>query len=100
MGHDIDIEAWERKFKMVLLVLVVGTVLTVAASYIDLPTGPAIALALAIATAKATLVMLIFMHMIDERQLIYWVMGIAVLFFFFALLIPLFTESNSINVGA
>lgn len=95
MSHEIDVDTWERKFKVVLFVLVVGTVLTVAASYLHLPAAVGIPLALAIATAKGSFVVLYFMHMISERQLIYWVMGIAVLFFFFELLIPFFTEGNT-----
>ena len=60
-----------------------------------MPPTLGIALALAIAMAKGSFVVLYFMHLINERQLIYWVMAIAVLFFFFELLIPLFTEGNT-----
>jgi cytochrome c oxidase subunit IV len=95
MAHKIDVDAWERKFKVVLFVLVVGTMLTVAASYLHLPSHIAIPLALAIAIAKGSFVVLYFMHLIDEKQLIYWVMAIAVLFFFFELFIPMFTEGNT-----
>jgi caa(3)-type oxidase subunit IV len=95
MAQHIDVDAWERKFKVVLFVLVVGTVLTVAASYLHLPPGLGISLALAIAVAKGSFVVLYFMHLIDEKQLIYWVMAVAVLFFFFELFIPLFTEGNT-----
>jgi cytochrome c oxidase subunit 4 len=48
-------------YYLVFLALVVGTVLTVAAAYVDL--GPLnIVIALAIAGTKATLVVLFFMH--------------------------------------
>jgi len=95
MAHQIDVDAWERKFKVVLLVLVVGTVLTVTASYLHLPPGLGIPVALAIAVAKGSFVVLYFMHLIDEKQLIYWLLGLAALFFFFELFIPMFTESSS-----
>ncbi len=95
MAQNIDVDAWERKFKVVLFVLVIGTFVTVAASYIHLPPALGIALALVIAIAKGSFVVLFFMHLIDEKQLVYWVMAIAVLFFFFMLFIPLFTEGNT-----
>lgn len=100
MSHDIDIDKWVRKYMFVFGALLVGTVLTVAASYIDLPHGPAIALALFIACAKGSLVVLYFMHLIDEKKLVYWVMALAVVFFIFELLVPLITESNNIHMAS
>ena len=100
MSHDIDIDKWVRTYMYVFGALFVGTILTVAASYIELPTGPAIALALVIACAKGSLVVLFFMHLVDEKKLIYWVMGLAVVFFIFELIVPLITENNNIHMGA
>ena len=100
MSHDIDIDKTVRTYMLVFGALLVGTVLTVAASYIELPPGPGIALALAIACAKGSLVVLFFMHMIDEKKLIYWVMALAVVFFIFELFVPLITESNNIHIGS
>ena len=99
MAHDIDIDKWVKTYMLVFAALLVGTAVTVGASYLDLSTGPAIALALLIACAKGSLVVLFFMHLIDEKKLIYWLMALAVLFFFFALFIPMFTESNSLDIG-
>ena len=100
MSHDIDIDKWVRTYMYVFGALFVGTILTVAASYIELPPGPAIALALVIACAKGSLVVLFFMHLVDEKKLIYWVMGLAVVFFIFELIVPLITENNNIHMGA
>ena len=99
MSHDIDIDKWVRNYMYVFAALFVGTILTVAASYLDLPTGPAIVLALIIACAKGSLVVLFFMHLIDEKKLIYWVMGLAVVFFLFELFVPMITENNNIQTG-
>ena len=99
-AHDIDIDKTVRTYMYVFAALLVGTVLTVGASYIDLPTGPAIALALFIAACKGSLVVLFFMHMIDEKKLIYWLMGLAVVFFLFEIFVPLITESNNIHMGS
>ena len=98
--HDVDIDKSVRTYMMVFAALFVGTIITVGASYIDLSTGPAVALALLIASAKGSLVVLFFMHLIDEKKLIYWLMALAVVFFIFALFVPLMTESNTIHVGS
>jgi cytochrome c oxidase subunit 4 len=101
MNHEqeFDYAAHFRKYMVVFFALVVGTILTVAVSYLHLPAIPALILALAIATTKGTLVALFFMHLIDERQVIYWVMAAAAFFFFFALLVPWITQANGIHVG-
>ena len=99
-GHEIDIDKTVRTYMFVFGALLVGTVLTVAVSYLHLPSVPAVTLALIIACAKGSLVVLFFMHLIDERKLIYWLMGLAVVFFVFELFVPLITEGNSIHVGS
>ena len=60
----------------------IGTILTVWASYINFGTASAnIIVALVIATVKAALVAGFFMHLVDERKLIYGVLGATVFFF-------------------
>ncbi len=67
---------------MVFGALIVGTILTVWASYINFGTPTAnIVVALIIASVKATLVASFFMHLIDERKLVYGVLGATVFFF-------------------
>ena len=98
MSHDMDIDKHVRTYVLVFVALLVLTVVTVAASYIELSTGPTIALALAIATFKASLVACYFMHLISEKKLIYWVLILTVVFFFFVLLLPTITEGNNIGL--
>ena len=98
-GHDIDIDKTVRTYMYVFGALIIGTFLTVAAAELDLPPGPGIALALLIAIAKGSLVVLFFMHLIDEKKFIYWLMGLAVVFFIFEMFVPLITESNNIHIG-
>ena len=69
-------------YKKVLGVLVVGTIVTVAASYIHFDSmAMTVGLALLIASVKASFVALYFMHLIDERKIIYQLLGITTLFF-------------------
>lgn len=82
-GHDThDIGKAVRTYMLVFGALMIGTIATVWASYIDFGT-PAIniVVALIIATVKASLVAAFFMHLIDERKLIYGVLGATVFFF-------------------
>jgi len=77
-----EIQASFKKYFYVLLVLIVGTIVTVAVSYVDFG-GHAynLAVGLAIATFKATCVGLIFMHLNHERGLIYKVLFFTIIFF-------------------
>ena len=63
MGHVASI----RLYVSILLVLLVGTVVTVAASNVDLGRPGNIALAMAIASAKASCVAAFFMHLKWDR---------------------------------
>jgi cytochrome c oxidase subunit 4 len=89
-------EEMDRHVRTYLIVfgsLIVLTLLTVAASqFLELPSGPHIAVALIIATIKATLVACFFMHLISERNLIMGVLGLTVFFFFMLLLLPVMTS--------
>ncbi|MBI4432897.1 MAG: cytochrome C oxidase subunit IV family protein [Candidatus Omnitrophica bacterium] len=57
------------------------TVLTVGVSYIKLPVMAAILVALFIATIKSSLVAAFFMHLANEKKIIYWILLPAVAFF-------------------
>ena len=99
MDHEIDIDKHVRSYIAVFVGLMVLTVITVAISLLDLSVGMAIALALFIATVKGSLVACYFMHLISEKKLIYAVLALTVMFFFFALVIPMITETTNIRLG-
>jgi|SRR5687768_2928419 len=78
--HDVSKEI--RKYMLVFGALIVGTIVTVAASKVDFGGhGMNIAVALLIALVKGFLVAAFFMHLIDEKKLIYGVLGATVFFF-------------------
>lgn len=79
--HSTDISKHIRGYMIVGAALLIGTILTVWASYIDLGHHWNIVLALVIATVKASLVALFFMHLISERQMIYMVLAFTAIFF-------------------
>ena len=86
-----DAEAIRKQTRIyvgVFIALAVGTVLTVAVSYLHMPVALAILVALVIASFKGSLVAAFFMHLSHERKLIYWVLLLTVIFFIALMFIP------------
>jgi caa(3)-type oxidase subunit IV len=81
-GHTpAEIQQEVRRYLIVFTVLIVGTILTVGASYLELPSfALTVALALFIATIKGFFVAGYFMHLMDEKKTIYLVLGTTAFF--------------------
>ena len=80
------------KYYAVFVALICLTAVTVGVSYLKLEVrAVAIAIALVIATVKAGLVAGVFMHLIDEKKVIYAVLILTALFFALVLLLPSLT---------
>ncbi len=90
--HAASIDKHVRAAMMVFGALLILTVVTVGVYYIHLPLAGAIALALFIAMVKGSLVACFFMHLIDEKKLIYWVLLLTVVFFVVLLMFPVLTS--------
>ena len=70
--HGHDIQGAVRKYLIVFGALLLGTALTVTMYFVYLPSvATTIVVALFIATIKGSLVACYFMHLIDERKMIY-----------------------------
>ncbi len=78
-----------KKYWLVFGALMVGTVVTVAVSYVHLPPAPAIALGLLIATIKASLVAAFFMHLKGEKTAVFVALGVTAVLMLGFFLIPL-----------
>jgi cytochrome c oxidase subunit 4 len=75
-----------RRYVLVFVALIVGTVVTVAVSYFKIDSVAAtVAIALFIACVKAFLVAGYFMHLISEKKMIYGIL-VATVFFFAGLM--------------
>ena len=95
MGTDARDSAVDvRPYLAVFAALMVLTAVTVAVSYLELATAPAVVLALAIACGKAALVALSFMHLSHERAMIYWPLGLTAVFFVALIAFVLWTEAD------
>jgi cytochrome c oxidase subunit 4 len=85
-GDAKDFKTYVRPYLMVFGVLMLGTFLTVAASWFDFDAHFGshwvnMTVGLLIAVTKASFVVLWFMHLISEKQLIYLVLGFTCFFF-------------------
>jgi cytochrome c oxidase subunit 4 len=95
-GH-LDLKKHVRTYVIVFVSLMALTLVTVAISYLHLPTAAAVTLALLVATIKGSLVACYFMHLISERKLIFIVLAITVFMFIGVLLGPVITEVDEIR---
>jgi cytochrome c oxidase subunit 4 len=84
-SHD-DIQHHVKRYLFVFYALIVGTVITVAASWAHIDSvALTVAIALFIACIKGFLVAGYFMHLMSEKKMIYGIL-IATVFFFAALM--------------
>ena len=93
--HAHDIDQTVRKYIAVFVGLMVLTVITVAIAYADLPVPVAIALAMAVALTKGSLVACYFMHLIDEKKIIYGFLILTAVFFALVMCLPSFTDGGA-----
>jgi cytochrome c oxidase subunit IV len=95
IGHDpAEIDKHVRVYITVFVALMVLTIVTVAISYLDLSVPLAVTIALFVATVKGSLVAGYFMHLINEKKLIWAVMLLTVAFFVVLLALPSLTHNN------
>ena len=96
-GHTVEeIRQEARKYWIVFAALVALTVITVAVSYLDLSAGMAVFVALLVACVKGGLVAGVCMHLISERQAIYAILILTVVFFIVLMLGPAFTRMGGL----
>lgn len=92
-----DIQKHVAIYIKVFAALASLTVITVAASYVHMGHGGNIALAMVIAVVKASLVACYFMHLIDERSLIRWILIICAVSAAILLLVPSLTVHDMVT---
>ena len=88
-------------YRKVFIYILIGTILTVCASYMEFNVHNSIAgavfVGLTIAMIKGYLVAANFMHLNSERKLIYWILLLTVFFLALLLFIPVLWDIN--NMG-
>ena len=96
-----DIAHHITHYRNVFVYLLIGTALTVAASYLEFNVKDSIAgaifVGLTIATIKGYLVAANFMHLNSERKMIYWILLLTVFFLALLLFIPVLWDVNNMS---
>ncbi|MDE3256285.1 MAG: cytochrome C oxidase subunit IV family protein [Gemmatimonadota bacterium] len=93
-----EIRKHVRVYILVFAALAVLTVVTVGVSYLQIESIVAtVLIALFIASIKGGLVAGYFMHLVSEKQIIYWVLALTVAFFVVLMLLPSFTEFTGVG---
>lgn len=93
-----EIRKHVRVYILVFAALAVLTVVTVAVSYLHIESvAVTVLIALFIASIKGGLVAGYFMHLVSEKQIIYWVLAVTVAFFVLLMLLPSFTEFTGVG---
>jgi caa(3)-type oxidase subunit IV len=86
-----------RSYMTVGALLLVFTVLTVAANQVHLAVPLAITVALIIAVTKGSMVASVFMHLSHEKKWIYGVLLLTVVFFAVLMLLPALTTADTVG---
>ena len=95
-----EIKKSVRSYMTVFAMLMVFTVITVAASRFHLAVPAAITVALVIAAMKGSMVAAVFMHLSHEKRWVYGTLLLTAAFFIVLLLLPLFTSLDSLAIGS
>ena len=95
-----DIAHHITHYRNVFVYLLIGTAVTVAASYLEFNVKDSIAgavfVGLTIATIKGYLVAANFMHLNSEKKIIYWILMLTVFFLVLLLSIPILWDLNNL----
>ena len=86
-----------RSYITVFVILMVFTVVTVAAASFHFAVPLAITIALIIATMKGSMVAGVFMHLRHEKQLIYGALLLTAAFFFMLLFLPVLAHMDRVK---
>ena len=99
-----DIQHHVKIYYRVFAALAVLTAITVAVAQIgynqEWSLTTAVAIALLVASIKGTLVACYFMHLISEKGMLFWILGLCALFFVMLLAIPAMTDHESMHRAA
>ena len=96
-----DIAHHITHYRNVFIYLLIGTALTVGASYLEFNVKDSIAgaifIGLLIASIKGYLVAANFMHLNSEKKMIYWILMLTVFLLVLLLFIPLLWDINNLG---
>ena len=96
-SDSVEVNKSVRSYITVFAMLMVFTVITVAASRFHFAVPVAITVALIIATLKGSMVAGVFMHLLHEKRAIYGALLLTLVFFIVLLFVPLLTSLDRVG---
>lgn len=98
MERAEDVRKHIKVYLLVFAGLAIGTVVTVAASNLQVGVAIGIFIAMVIATLKGSMVAGFFMHLTNEKRLIYFLLGITALLLAVMVFITFSTIGDQVGV--
>tara|TARA_B100000676_G_scaffold113132_1_gene112790 strand:- start:105 stop:428 length:324 start_codon:yes stop_codon:yes gene_type:complete len=95
--HAEDIQHHVKIYINVFIALAILTVVTVAVSFLDVSFIEAFFIAITVATIKGSLVLSFFMHLLEEKPAVIWILATTMVAFLILMFIPLISLTDQAN---
>ena len=95
--HAEDIQHHVKIYINVFIALAILTVVTVAVSFLDVSFIEAFFIAITVATIKGSLVLSYFMHLLEEKPAVIWILVTTMVTFLILMFIPLISLTDQTN---
>ena len=95
--HMEDIQHHVKVYINVFIALAILTVVTVAVSFLDVSFIEAFFIAITVATIKGSLVLSYFMHLLEEKPAVIWILVTTMVTFLILMFIPLISLTDQAN---
>ena len=95
--HAEDIQHHVKIYTNVFIALAILTVVTVAVSFLDVSFIEAFFIAITVATIKGSLVLSYFMHLLEEKPAVIWILVTTMVTFLILMFIPLISLTDQTN---
>ena len=95
--HMEDIKHHVKVYINVFIALAILTVVTVAVSFLDVSFIEAFFIAITVATIKGSLVLSYFMHLLEEKPAVIWILVTTMVTFLILMFIPLISLTDQAN---
>ena len=92
--HADDIQHHVKIYINVFIALAILTVVTVAVSFLDVSFIEAFFIAITVATIKGSLVLSFFMHLLEEKPAVIWILATTMVAFLILMFIPLISLTD------
>ena len=96
-NHVEDIQHHIKVYVNVFIALAILTVITVAVSFLDVSFIEAFFIAITVATIKGSLVLSFFMHLLEEKPAVIWILATTMVAFLILMFIPLISLTDQAN---